>query len=187
MFADADLLPDIVVVQVARTRFADRQIITVAVPGGVSSHRDSHEASMIQVKEMTVLDHPRPDVAKQCDIGLALLSSLTGSSVDSELADRRRHFRHPFPQLIHITPVTTDKASARDNTIVVVGKDLSKKTLGFFHRQPLPHRRVVASIETHERSWIAFLLDLSWCRFLRRGWYENGGRLIRIVPSPFDV
>lgn len=142
---------------------------------------------MIQVKEMPVVDYPRPDTAQQCDIGLTLLSSLTGSSVDGELADRRRHFRHPFPQLIHITPVTTDKVLSQDNAIIVVGKDLSKKTLGFFHHQPLPNRRVVASIQTHDGSWIAFLLDLSWCRFLRQGWYENGGRLIRIVQSPFDV
>jgi hypothetical protein len=27
------------------------------------------------------------------------------------------------------------------------------------------------------------MMDLTWCRFGRHGWYENGGRFLQILPG----
>ena len=52
-----------------------------------------------------------------------------------------------------------------EQSIVVVGKDISERGLGFYHPEPLAHRRMVASLQTHTGHWIAFLIDIHWCRF----------------------
>lgn len=104
----------------------------------------------------------------------------------TELVERRRDNRYPFPFLIHLTPVGEDGVTPQGETVVVVGKHLSERGLGFFHPQTLPHRRVIASVETSVGRWIAFLVDVNWCRFTRQGWYESGGRFLQAVLSPMD-
>ena len=102
------------------------------------------------------------------------------------LAERRRENRFPFPYLVHLTPVGEDGYSPQGDTFVVVGKHLSEQGLGFYHPKPLPYRRMIASLETQSGQWIGFLIDLSWCRFTKQGWYESGGRFLQSVLSPVD-
>ena len=101
------------------------------------------------------------------------------------VVERRRETRYPFPFLIHLAPAD-DPAVQDGESIVVVGKHLSERGLGFFHPGPLPHRRVIASLERPQDGWYAFLLELRWCRFTRQGWYESGGRFLEAVTSPLE-
>jgi hypothetical protein len=70
--------------------------------------------------------------------------------------------------------------------LVVIGKTLSERGLGFYHAEPLPYRRVIASLESPQGAWVAFLMDLNWCRFSRKGRYETGGRFLQAVASPME-
>lgn len=98
--------------------------------------------------------------------------------------ERRKEQRYAYPHLIVLTPLSSDDQTPTDETVVVAGKHLSESGLGFFHPAPLPYRRVIASLETPEGGWTAFVMDLSWCRFSRYGWYESGGKFIQMVDSP---
>jgi hypothetical protein len=71
-------------------------------------------------------------------------------------------------------------------TLVVIGKHLSEHGLDFYHRQPVPQRRVIASLDGGSAGWVGLLLELNWCRFTRHGWYDNGGRFVAIVDSPLN-
>ena len=102
------------------------------------------------------------------------------------LVERRRENRYPFPFLVHLTPVDDDGQPSKTETIVVVGKHLSERGLGFYHPKPLPYRRMIVSLESSGGQWLGFLIDLSWCRFTKQGWYESGGRFIRSVLSPVE-
>jgi hypothetical protein len=86
--------------------------------------------------------------------------------------------------LIHLTPVGDDGCTPCGDSIVVVGKHLSERGLGFYHPQPLPYRRMIASLEAGNGQWTGFLIDLNWCRFTRQGWYESGGKFLEAVLSP---
>jgi hypothetical protein len=99
------------------------------------------------------------------------------------LVERRCETRYPFPFLIYLTPAD-DADAPGGESIVVVGKHVSERGLGFYHPKPLPHRRVIASLERPHDGWYAFLLDLRWCRFTRQGWYESGGRFLEAVSPP---
>lgn len=100
--------------------------------------------------------------------------------------ERRGEQRFPFPYLVHLTPVDADGSVQVDETVVVVGKHLSERGLGFYHQQPLPNRRMIVSLEVGTGAWLGFLIDLSWCRFTKQGWYESGGRFLQVVKSPIS-
>lgn len=104
----------------------------------------------------------------------------------NDLVERRRDSRYPFPHLIHLTPVGLDGVTPEGDTVVVVGKHLSEHGFGFYHQAPLPHRRMIASLECGRGRWVAFLIDLTWCRFTKGGWYESGGRFLQAVLSPME-
>jgi hypothetical protein len=104
----------------------------------------------------------------------------------NDVIERRRETRYPFPCLIHLTPVGRDGVTPEGETVVVAGRDISEHGLGFYHQEVLPYRRMIASIEYKRDQWMAFSIDLSWCRFTRGGWYESGGRLLESVLSPME-
>ena len=101
------------------------------------------------------------------------------------LVERRREQRYPLPGLIYLT-AADDGAMPRGKPLVVAGKHISERGLGFYHPHPLPYRRMIASIEAGNGSWLGFLVDLSWCRFTKQGWYESGGRFLQSVLSPIE-
>jgi hypothetical protein len=99
--------------------------------------------------------------------------------------ERRREERYPYPYPIYLTPL--DAQCGRDETIVVIGRQLSLHGVDFYHREPIPHNRVIASLDAHEQGWIGLILELTWCRFNRHGWYDNGGRFVGVVDSPLEI
>jgi hypothetical protein len=99
-------------------------------------------------------------------------------------AERRGEQRYPYPYLVHLAPLDADGITPAGEPLVVVGKHLSERGLGFYHPKPLPYRRVIASLESRKGIWVGFLMDLNWCRFTRQGWYESGGRFLKPVHSP---
>ena len=105
----------------------------------------------------------------------------------NDLMERRRDSRYPFPCLVHLTPVGSDGITPEGETVVVVGKHLSESGFGFYHKTPLPHRRMIASLESGKGRWVAFLIDLKWCRFTKDGWYESGGRFLQATLPPVEI
>ncbi len=114
----------------------------------------------------------------------SLLAALYPQGV---LVDRRREKRFPYPHLVYLTPLAEDGISPGGENIVVSGKQLSENGLGFFHQQPLPYRRMIASLDQGRGQWLGLIIDLNWCRFTKFGWYESGGRLLEVVTSPLNV
>jgi hypothetical protein len=103
------------------------------------------------------------------------------------VVERRKYHRYPYPQIVHLTPIDEAGEGLPDETTTVVCKHLSERGLGFFHQQPLAHRRVIASLESPHMRWLAFVLDVGWCRFTRHSWYESGGRFLQTVTSPLNA
>ena len=127
--------------------------------------------------------HPMSDTPDE-DVRAQVNRLLVTLFPQGQLAERRRQQRYPFPHLIRLTPVAEDGTTPLGESIVVVGKHLSERGLGFYHPKPLAHRRMIASLEAEDGSWIGFLIELTWCRFTRQGWYESGGRFRQAIPSP---
>lgn len=108
-----------------------------------------------------------------------MLQQMTSSDQEAG-AERRESRRFSYPFLLQITPVDENETPL-DEPITVVGKDLSDRGLGFFHQQPLPYRRVMAVLEDMRGQRIEVLMDITWCRFTRHGWYDSGARFLNVA------
>lgn len=117
-------------------------------------------------------------------VAASVFSALSAIEPARRTSERRRDPRHPYPYPIHLTPYGENGRPQIDRTFVVIGKHLSIHGLDFYCRHPLAAKRVIASLECGNDGWIGLVLELSWCRFSRHGWYDNGGRFVAQVRSP---
>jgi hypothetical protein len=115
------------------------------------------------------------------DLRAQVWSLLASLGPRGNVPERRGDRRYPFPYLVQLIPLDEDDQTLLGEPIVVVGKHISERGLGFYHPKPLPHRRMIASLETATGVRVGFLIDLTWCRFTRHGWYESGGRFLQVV------
>lgn len=97
-----------------------------------------------------------------------------------ELGRRTQH-RVPFPQLVEFLPLANDGRTIVGETLHVVGKNLASLGFDFYHQEPMPYRFAIVRLPVGDDQWIHFQLKISWCRFLKPGWYDSGGRFVRIV------
>lgn len=132
------------------------------------------------------LNHPVAPAAPppEDEIRTNVWSILTSLYPRGRVIERRRDMRYPYPHLVVLTPVDESGQHQLGDTVVVAGRQLSERGLGFFHPTPLPFRHVIACLELDCGRQASFLLDLNWCRFTRRGWYESGGRFLKVCAAP---
>ncbi len=93
--------------------------------------------------------------------------------------ERRRDERIAIPVLFRLTPLDTDRQPVEIESAFVVGKNISRRGMSFFHERPIPYRRALIALAQPGLGDFDAEIDVSWCRFTRPGWYESGGRLIR--------
>jgi hypothetical protein len=121
---------------------------------------------------------------RQDQIADAIQQVLGAAEPGRRAMERRREARHPFPYPIRLTPYADDGQPDLRRTFAVIGKHLAAHGIDFYSGQPLAERRVIASLDCGRDDWISLVLELTWCRFSRHGWYDNGGRFLAVVPSP---
>lgn len=107
-----------------------------------------------------------------------LISRILPKKINNE---RRRDFRYPYPHLVYLTPVDASGQPLNEQSTVVVGKNITERGIDFFHREPLPYRRVILTLEAEDGTRASVLTDLLWTRFTRQGWYDNGGRFLQVL------
>jgi hypothetical protein len=118
------------------------------------------------------------------DLRAAVWKVLSALGPHDNRIERRGRRRYPYPYLVHLTPVADDGITPQGEPLVVVGKHLSEQGLGFYHSGPLPYRWMIASFECVDGAPLGLLLDVSWCRFVKQGWYESGGRFLQAASAP---
>lgn len=64
---------------------------------------------------------------------------------------------------------------------MVDGRDISVGGFSFRHLEPLAERFVVVTFPMETSNKVHRAMRLGWCRFLRRGIYESGGKFLHNV------
>lgn len=106
------------------------------------------------------------------------------------VVEGRGALRVPFGEPIVITPWEPGNGPAGPS-LLASGHDVSAAGVAFWHSDPLPYRFVAVSLrgdgedEDGHPSVETVLVELLWCRFLRRGTYLSGGRMERILGAEF--
>ncbi len=125
-----------------------------------------------------------PPLVAEAGVRKQVSGLLAGMYGEAGSSDTRRSARFAFPRLVYVTPAEADGQPSRVGTFVAAGRHISDGGLGFFHPDPIPYREVIVSLEETPGEWRSFLMELRWCKFIRQGWYESGGRLLSTVPTP---
>lgn len=133
----------------------------------------------------TPLESAAPPLVHVADeVAASVIKLVAFHPASNSAVERRRVQRYPYPYLIQVYGATVDGLAVTDRPIVVVGKHLSENGLGFYHQAPIHERHVIAALERSDGGEVCFLMNLTWCRFTRHGWYESGGRLLEVVANP---
>ena len=93
--------------------------------------------------------------------------------------ERRQDDRIAIPVLLRLTPYDDNQRPLDEEALIVVGKNISRRGVSFYHQQSITHRRALIEVADPVAGTFAAEVDISWCRFTKPGWYESGGRLIR--------
>lgn len=101
--------------------------------------------------------------------------------------ERRHDERLTIPVLFRLTPLDANHEPIPSQSSIVVGKNISRRGMGFFHERPMPHRRAIIELAQPGLGSFAAEIDVNWCRFTRPGWYESGGRLIRVATQKLEL
>jgi len=98
--------------------------------------------------------------------------------------DQRGSQRHAFPCPVDLWPI--ENGQIIQSPMVVIGKNLSRGGIAFFHLDPIPQRQAVIGLPCGDHRLVHLLTEIHWCRFLRAGWYDGGGRFLRLVRDPAE-
>ena len=97
----------------------------------------------------------------------------------TQLLQRRRWHRVKFDRQIELIPLDDVTEELTGDPRRVTGKDLSLHGVSFVHCQPLPFHKVALAFELPEGVSDLVIVKLGWCRFLRNGTYQSGGKFLR--------
>jgi hypothetical protein len=126
--------------------------------------------------DVGVAPHDRTALTRQIEALIARLNPKIA-------IERRSDERIAIPIVFRLTPLDLDRMPIESEATTVVGKNLSRRGMSFFHERPLPHRRAVLALIQPGLGDFAAEIDVRWCRFTRPGWYESGGRLVRAAAT----
>lgn len=126
-------------------------------------------------------------IASRQEVAACVESALLAVQMEPRCVERRTHPRFPYPYPVYLTPLDMRGKPLAERTIAVIGRHLSVQGIDFYCPWPLAERRMVVSLDGKDAGWLGLVVELTWCRFSRHGWYDNGGRFLAVVPSPLAV
>src|SRR4029079_3060982 len=101
--------------------------------------------------------------------------------------ERRHDDRIAIPVLFRLTPFDANRQPLDQEASIVVGKNISRRGVSFYHEKPITHRRALIELADPSVGIFVAEIDVTWCRFTKPGWYESGGRLIRSAAPAADL
>ena len=101
--------------------------------------------------------------------------------------ERRNYPRFDYSMPVFLTPLDEAGEPQLDETIGVIGRQISEKGFDFYNKDPIAAKFVIASFEFSPNRWLSLKMNLKWCRFGRHGYFENGGEFLEVVDSFLGV
>jgi len=100
--------------------------------------------------------------------------------------ERRHDDRVAIAALFRLTPIDADRQTLEQQASIVVGKNISRRGVSFYHEKPITQRRALIELADPNVGSFVAEIDITWCRFTKPGWYESGGRLLRTAAPIAD-
>ncbi|QDU90863.1 hypothetical protein Pla175_42760 [Pirellulimonas nuda] len=97
--------------------------------------------------------------------------------------DRRCAERYAMPLPLVLTPLDADGNPSEQEAMIVVGRNLSRRGIGFSHSDLLRCRRAVLRLEDALLGRMTVEVEIAWRRFTTQGRYEYGAHVRRLLPD----
>jgi hypothetical protein len=111
----------------------------------------------------------------------SLLAELPASwHAATAVPDRRAEPRFRCDCTALLTPLDEGEVATAEPVRVAIA-DISRHGIGLIHREPLPHRQALITIESFGDAPVQFIVRLKWCRFKSPERYESGGQIVRVL------
>src|SRR5690242_444184 len=81
--------------------------------------------------------------------------------------ERRHDDRISIPVLFRLTPLDANREPIESHAAIVVGKNISRRGISFFHERSTPYRRAIIELAQPGLGSFAAEIDINWCRFTR--------------------
>lgn len=121
-----------------------------------------------------------PDaLGHELDMDGVIRRAIAGKQPISTRMERRSDTRYAFPYPITLIPVEDALRGDARSRISAIGKHITIHGVDFYTSKPIAAKEVVCQFHSVTGAH-ALVLELSWCRHNAQGWFENGGRFLRV-------
>jgi hypothetical protein len=117
------------------------------------------------------------------DIETLIRRAIAGKQPIDRRVDRRKDVRYAFPYPIKLLPVDAALRAEYRGAISAIGKHLTLHGIDFYCTHPIAAKEVICQFEAATTA-MSVVLELNWCRHNSQGWFENGGKFLRIWKAP---
>lgn len=128
-----------------------------------------------------------PDVfGHEQDIESFVRRIVAGKQPIDRRIDRRKDVRYAFPYPLKLLPVDAALRAEYRGAISAIGKHLTLHGIDFYCTHPIAAKEVICEFDAGP-SRLSIVLELNWCRHNAQGWFENGGKFLRIWKAPAEL
>lgn len=118
----------------------------------------------------------------ELDVDSVIRRAIAGKQPITTRMERRSDTRYAFPYPITLLPVEDALRGDARSKISAIGKHITIHGIDFYSSKPIAAKEVVCQFHSGTGSY-ALVLELSWCRHNAQGWFENGGKFLRVWKS----
>lgn len=119
----------------------------------------------------------------ELDVEGVIRRAIAGKQPIDRRLDRRRDARYAYPYPLMLLPLDAAIRGERDRQIAAIGKHLTIHGIDFYTTSPVAAKEVLCQFHSSSGDY-ALVIELNWCRHNIQGWFENGGKFLRVWKKP---
>jgi hypothetical protein len=122
---------------------------------------------------------PEATLGHEQDVESVVQRALAGKQPITRRIERRRDVRYAYPYPLTLLPLDAVLRGESTLAIPAIGKHVAMHGIDFYTTSPVAAKEVVCQFHSPCENF-ALVLELNWCRHNAQGWFENGGRFLRV-------
>lgn len=128
-----------------------------------------------------------PDsLGHELDVDSVIRRVISGKQPLERRMERRLDARYAYPYPLTLTPIEAVLRGNWTSNIAAIGKHITVHGLDFYTTAPLAAKEVICQFHLANVA-CSLVIELTWCRHNSQGWFENGGKFVRVWKAPASM
>jgi hypothetical protein len=117
------------------------------------------------------------------DVDSVIRRAVAGKQPIDRRLDQRRDVRYAYPYPLTLLPLDVALRGEQNRMIAAIGKHVTVHGVDFYTSAPIAAKEVICQFHSPTCAY-SLVLELTWCRHNAQGWFENGGKFLRVWKTP---